>query len=372
MSDHAFLPPSGASIWGPDGCPYYPTIAAAYPQTEDDPEAREGTAAHHYLSERLLGRTIKVGDFAPNGEIITEEMAECTQIAIDYVATMLPKLDRPPCVEQRVAMPSIHPTLNWGTSDWFGCNVSSRTIWIMDYKHGHGYVDPWENWQLVDYGVGVARHFGIEIDGTWRMVFAIVQPRAYHPSGPLKEWECFGGRFTALTERLATAAAEATGPDPEMRTGDHCRYCQGRAHCAAYQRVVGDSLDVAQQGVPQEMNPAAVGTMRTQIHTAIKRLEAMATGLDAQIDSMTRKGQRVPGWELKPKDTRLVWSKPIPEVHALGDLLGVDLRKNDAVTPTQAVKLGIDEAVISEYAKRPPGGMKVSPSDKDSAAKAFK
>lgn len=371
-AQHAFLPPSGASIWGPGGCAYYPTMAAAYATDEDSPEAREGTAAHHYLAERLKGNPCAVGDLAPNGQVITEEMAECTQGALDWVAKMRTNLDRPDCVETRLYMPSIHPTLNWGTADWFGVNLEQKTIYLLDYKHGHRYVDPWENWQEVDYGVGVARAFSVIITPEWKFVFAIAQPRCYHPDGPLKTWECDGARFMELADSLAYAARKATEPDATMSTGDHCRDCEGRYACPAFQQVAGAGLDLSLRSVPQEMPAEAVGTARTMIATAIKRLEGMATGLDAQINALTRAGKSVPGWELKPTEGRIAWTKPIEEVYAIGDLCGVELRKPEALTPTQAMNKGIDATVISLYSERKAGALKVAPSDKTAASKAFK
>lgn len=369
---HAFLAPSGASIWGPSGCSYYPTMAAKYPREEDTPEAREGTAAHHYLSETLNGRPCAVGDLAPNGHPVTAEMVECAQIMVGWVNNLRPSLDRPLMVEQRVDMPSIHPTLNWGTTDIAGVNIAQKTIYIGDYKHGHRYVDPYENWQLVDYGVGVARAFSLVITPEWKFVFCVVQPRAYHADGPLKIWPCGGGRFMELADSLAYAARKACEPDPMMTTGEHCRDCEGNTRCPAFHRAAGSALDVSERGVPTEITPEAAGTLRTMIEDAQARLKGMATGLDARIEAWTRQGSTVPGWGLKPTVTRLAWTEPMDNVYALGDMFGIDLRKPEAITPTQAIALGIDETVISEYAKRPPGGLKVAPVEKSAAAKAFK
>lgn len=369
MSDHAFLAPSGASIWGPGGCAYYPTMAAKYAVDEDSPEAREGTAAHHYLSETLLGRPCNVGDLAENGHPITHEMVEYTQVMIDWAGSL--DLDDL-IVEERVDMPSIHPTLNWGTTDFAGVNYSRKKIYIGDYKHGHRYVDPWENWQEVNYGVGVIRHFGIDLTDEWEIIFAIVQPRAFHEDGPLKTWTCSATRFRELADQLRAAADEATGFEPAMSTGVHCRDCEGNVHCPAYQRVVGTGIDLSMRSVPMEMGPGAIGTMRTMIATAVKRLEGMASGLDAQIEALNRKGKVTPGWELKRKETRLTWTKPVAEIQALGEAFGVTLTAPAAITPTQAIKLGVDEAVILEYAERPVGGLKVAQSDTNAAAKAFK
>lgn len=50
--DHALLAPSSAHIWAAEGgCRASVRMQQQYPQPEDSDEAREGTAAHHYVSE---------------------------------------------------------------------------------------------------------------------------------------------------------------------------------------------------------------------------------------------------------------------------------------------------------------------------------
>ena len=81
--DHAFLAPSSAGIWGPGGCPASPTVEAQYPEQEDSEKAREGTAAHWVASERLGGRSVAVGELAPNGVVVDQDMIDGTDA---YVA----------------------------------------------------------------------------------------------------------------------------------------------------------------------------------------------------------------------------------------------------------------------------------------------
>lgn len=363
-SSHAFLAPSGAHIWGPGGCAFYPTMAAKYPSEETE-AAREGTEAHAVLAG-LLG-----GEPHPP---YSDEILEATQLAANVVAGFQHRheLASEGHVETRIRMPQVHASQCWGTADWFDLDGPGNTVYVVDFKYGHRYVDPYENPQLVLYGLGALNHFGIVPDGAWDFVFTVVQPRAYHPDGPVKEWRCDGRRFMQLVAALRDAADEATTFDPAMRTGEHCNDCEGRTHCPAFQQVAGAALDVSMTSAPAEMTSDAMGTMRTLVEAAQKRLKGMATGLDAEIERAARSGRTVPGWGLKPKETRLDWSVSVDEVAALGDLMGVALTKPATITPTQAIAAGIDETVISAYASRPPGGLKVAPSDKTAAAKAFK
>jgi hypothetical protein len=373
MSEHAFLAPSSADIWGaPDGCPAYPRMAAAYPQDEDTQEAREGTAAHWYLEETLRGNTVKVGDVAPNGVMVTDEMVECAEALIADVQSWRHECAGMFVIEQRVYMPSIHPTLNWGTTDIAGVDLAAKRLRIRDYKFGHRYVDAYENLQGVNYAVGIARHFSVMITPEWTVEIGIFQPRCYHPEGPRKIWSISGARFQELADGLAYAARKATEPDAPMHTGEHCRDCSARYDCPALIAAGGASVDLSLRGVPQELTPVKAGLVRAHIVGAIARLEAFKSGVDAQIEAFIRQGKQVPGVEMKPSEGREYWTVPIEEVAALGALYQKEIVKPKALTPKQARELGIDEAVISAYSDRRKGALKVAAMDDNRAAKAFK
>lgn len=373
MDDHAFLAPSSAHIWGaPVGCPAYPRMAALYPDEDETPESREGTAAHEYVSTTLMGIKRVVGDIAANGHPITQEMVECAADLLADVASWRFECAGMFLVEQCVDMPSIHPTLNWGTTDIAGVNLAAKKIYLRDYKFGHRYVDAWENLQGVDYVVGIARHFGITITEEWTIEIGIFQPRCYHPEGPRKIWECRGARFLELADSLAYSARKATEPDAPMHTGEHCRDCSARYDCPALIAAGGTSVDLSLRGAPQELTPQRAGLFRHHIVQAIARLEALQSGLDAQISAYIKAGQHVPGCELRAGDGREFWTVPVEEVAALGALFEKKLVEPKPITPAQARKLGIDEAVISAYSSRRKGELKVTAMDDTRAAKAFK
>jgi len=83
MTQHAFLPPSGAAAW--QHCALWPTMNQRYPQ-DDTPQTLEGDAAHWVSSEFLYGRrAIVEGSKAPNGEIVTGEMLDGAELYADTV-----------------------------------------------------------------------------------------------------------------------------------------------------------------------------------------------------------------------------------------------------------------------------------------------
>lgn len=372
MSDHAFLAPSSASAWGPGGCPAYPRMAAAFPEDGSTLEAREGDAAHWYVSETALGRRPEMGAVAPNGHPVNEEMAECAWAMVTDICAKIEDPAVMTATEQRVEMPEIHPTLNWGRMDFGAIDPTKRILYAWDFKYGHGYVDVFENWQLVDYAVGAARHFGVTIDHTWTIDNRIYQPRSFHEDGQIKRWVCDGARFLELRAQLAAAATAAVDPDAPMVTGVQCHHCPARHACPALKRVGGVAMDMSLRGVPLELEPENAGLLLRMVRTARERLEDLETGLDAYVSEALRSGVRIPGWEMKPGTARERWTQPVADVLALGAVLGVDLQKPvEPITPAQARKKGIDAAVISAYSERPPGAVKLQPVDEKDIRKAF-
>jgi hypothetical protein len=382
---HAPLAPSSAHIWAPEnGCRGSVALQAAHPAPEDTPEAREGTAAHHYVAELLNGRDVAVGAVAPNGHPIDAEMVDCAQaILIDIRDTM--RAAGPNAVlrvEQRVHALSVHEH-NYGTPDAYLIDRTAKALHIWDYKYGHRFVDAVRNWQMIDYAIGVFDAEGLSpvtafdhsLDhwNGWRVSLTIAQPRNYDPIGPMREWHTTGEvlRDTYLP-RLRQSAFEAMQPGAALTTGDHCRDCSARHVCPALQRAGAIAMDVSLHAQPVVLTPHAVGLELRQIEDAIARLKARQTGLEEQALGMLRGGTRVPFFTASHASGRERWKVPAAEAFALGDMLGVDLRKpQEAVTPAQARKAGIDAAVIQAYAETPKGALRLSRVDDDSANLAF-
>lgn len=387
---HALLAPSSAHIWAAEGgCRGSVAMQQQYPDPEDSDEAREGTAAHHYVAELLNGRDVAAGAVAPNGVPINAEMVDCAQALLvevrDSVAAIVGQGHRLGFfVEQRFYMPRVHAE-NWGTPDVVVIDYDARIFHVWDYKYGHRFVDACGNLQLIDYAFGVAEFLGLDPDVPydhpqsfrgWRISLTVAQPRNYNQIGPMREWYISG---EGLRDRLAQfrgAAYEATAPGAELRTGDHCRDCSARHACPALQRASALAMDVALRSQPVDLPPHAVGLELRQIDDAVARLEARRTGLEQQALGMIRGGTLVPFYTTEYASGREKFTAPVAEVFALGDMLGADFRKPaEAITPGQArtalKKLGIDGEVITSYAEKPRGALRLARVNDDAAKLAF-
>jgi len=368
MSDHAFLPPSGAACWV--ACPAWPSMNALYPE-EDDDTAREGTAAHWAAVEVLEGRALPAS--APNGVKIDEEMRKGVLLYTQHVASAYhAAVDAAGeaaevKVEYRVAVPSVH-TDSWGTTDAV-LLVPQRSLTIWDFKYGHGFVDAFENWQLINYAAGILDE--IEWSPDLLVTLNIVQPRNYDVSGPIRSWAITAAEVREYARRLEAAATEATGENPRSMVGPHCVYCPGRHVCQALQRAGYAVLNISAGHLPNEMPPDALGRELSLLTSARDLLNARITGLSAQASALIRGGAAVPGWELAKSRGREEWTVTTEELKVLGEMLGLSLVNEKPVTPAQARDAGVDAAVISGYSQRKEGELKLSPISIDKARKVF-
>ncbi|MHB8283492.1 MAG: DUF2800 domain-containing protein [Caulobacteraceae bacterium] len=368
------LRPSAAPRWGV--CPGSVALEALYPEDTESPAAREGTAAHWYTTEAIQQRYHGIGTLAPNGVPLDADMIEGGNLFAAEVLTTqaqaspLARLH----VEQKFQCGLVHDQCE-GTPDVVLIDGDNHRLWVWDYKYGHRYVDPWENRQLTCYAAGVLEAYKYDEADVcgWDCRLVIVQPRNFHSADPVREWRTLGWKLWAAIGKLSDAAHQAAQPDAPTLTGPQCQDCQGRWACDALARVGSYAMDLAGQNAPVELGGAALGRELALVASAIKRLEARQTGLEAVVESELRNGRRVPGWAMGAGQSREKWTQPVTDVLALGELFGKDLRKPlDAITPTQARKLlGVDGSVIDAYASRPPGAAKLVADDPRAADRRF-
>lgn len=381
MSAHSRLSPSAAGRWVE--CPGSVPLSEQYPALLEHPSAPEGVAAHWVASSMLTTHAPIVGDIAPNGIAVTEEMIDGALLYYNHVF----KIANPHGGvkvrfrwEEPEYMPSIHDEM-WGTPDGAGVvDVLELTgeLHIVDYKYGHAEVSPVENWQLLAYARGVLDR--LQFDGAAeqhvRITLHIVQPRCYSASGPIRTWQTTAGDARAQWNKLRHAAHDALGPAPRFKTGDHCKYCPARRACPTLKRQTSAFMDESDWSVGVEIPADQVGLELFFVERSIAQLTARATGLREQVEANLRAGESIPGWCMEPGQSRTQWAAPLGEVHDLGDMMGVDLRRVDAPTPKQAIKLfekaGIDASVIEAYSETKSGGMKLVQASKSLASKVFK
>lgn len=369
------LNPSAAHRWGPGGCPGSARLEAAYPDATDSPARRAGDAFGFYIAQVLRARPVGVGDLAPNGEPITQEMVDCAAEVLRDIADTVRGRGTLRVEEPLDASETVHP-MNRGRPDVYWLDPERAALHLWENKFGHRYVDAYRNWQTIDYCAMILEGNGVPVEmwSAYAITVTIAQPRNYHPDGTLREWYFTGSQLAEYVAQLKVAADLAQSERPLFMTGDHCRDCSGRHACPALERASMNLVDLAYEGQPIDLPPAALGLELRVIRDAIKRLGARAEGLEAHALELAKAGKDVPHWRAEYSMGRERWIDTIPveDVLALGDMYGVDLRQPvKAITPAQAKKAGVDAAAIEGFAHRPRGAMTLVPYDDADAAKRF-
>lgn len=366
--------PSAAAGWVK--CPGKPRLEALYPEDTSSEAAREGTAAHWALSEVLSSRPVAEGQVTPDNFVLTAEMVEGAEDVLRWIHARIaahggetPRL----FTEQFVRIDRVHPRCA-GTLDLALYFPHAQVLYLADYKFGHGWVEVFENWQLLCYLAGLLQL--LEVSGTQndtlRVVLGVIQPRSYHPDGAIRTWETTPTGARPYIQTLAAAALRTLEPEADAVVNDTCQYCDARHACPALQAAGLDAMDRAARAVPFDLPPHALGIELADVRKAIKALEARETGLAGQAEALLKSGTRVPFWGIESKPGNMVWSKPVAEVLALGSMLGFDLQKPVApITPTQARDRGLDPSLLEVFAERPAGKAKLVPQTDASARKVF-
>lgn len=383
ITEHARLAPSSAERWVE--CPGSVVMQERYPQNEESEEAKEGTASHWVASETLEAYK-KAGTLfppllefidtpAPNGVIITEEMAEGAEVYVeDIISTLrmcggdISKLH----IEERTAIDKVHAE-SWGTPDAWFFDDKKGILYLWDYKYGHRVIQAYENWQLVEYVLGLVSGLFPDIpEPEIQLDMRVVQPRTYNHEGPVRSWRTFPDMLRAHVNRLQAAAIEALSDSPRTVSGDWCRDCTARHVCQTYQEAAMIAVDVIGDLSADELPPEALGLeIRTlkRAHDAVKyRLEA----LQVQAIETIKSGKAVPWWGVEQGTGQQKWKKPAAEVFALGDLMGVEVRKKaEPITPKQAIKAGLDASLVESYSTVPLTGLKLVFDDGSKAKRVF-
>lgn len=369
---HALLAPSSMGIVM--ACSGQPQLARLYPQDEDSQDAREGTASHWAGQELLTSRDVDVGQVAPNGVVLDVDMIEGAEMYQRAVREIVPA----PAghIEQRVDCSNVHPHM-WGTPDFWHYDPVQRTLYVFDYKYGRRFVEVFENWQLIAYVAGILWELALD-DRELLVQMTIVQPRSYHRDGPVRTWRVRAVDLRPYVNRLSGGAHAAVrddgtyNPDALCTVNPGCRDCTGRRACPALHRAAMADVDLAEAPVPFDLPPAAVGVELRMIQHAMDLLKARASGLEEQAKVAMMSGVDVPWFRLERAQGREKWTRPVAEVLALGSLLGLNLAKPpEAITPTQARKLGLSADLTATYAGRSSGELELIPDNGSKARKVF-
>lgn len=383
MTGHSRLAPSSAFRWVK--CPLSVALSEHYPALKQDPSGPEGTAAHEVWNWQLQGMEPEVGTLTSERIPVTIEMIDGGWQFVEKIKSIVDPYQamHKARFEQSLTMKGIHSLMH-GTPDAdLDLLEECGEYHIGDYKFGHRSVSPFESWQCSAYVFGAFERLGLsssQIDNA-KVFFHIVQPRCYHNRPDSMTWETTGKEQRKMWDQMRASAEEAIRHElaarPEM--GPHCRDCEGRRACPTFRRNAGANIDWVSRAWPNQMPLEAAGIELSYAQAALDQLSAYVEGLKQQVEFELSRGGFSPHWAIQSTPGRgREWSMPAAELFAMGDALGIDLRKPaEPVTPSQAAsnrefkKKGFDSELIAEYSTPKQGSVALKPKTDSLASRVF-
>lgn len=308
--------------------------------------AEQGAAAHWAAQELFDRREIDVGLVADNGVVLDAEMCDAATLFIESLP-----FGGVNGFRRRVSIPPIHPEC-YGYADYF--SYGDGVLHVAGFHYGHGFVDEYNNPELLALAIGLRAELSLPADT--RYVITVVQPR-YYGAPPVRSHNVSDGALDTWTVAMKTVC---DSPMETVRTGSACLHCPARATCATLKRASSFVADIA--GVTAEMSMPLNDAERelAMLEGAQTLVKARISGLEAQIAESLKPGETGAIYSLRASAGRLDWSAPPAEVI---DLLGDEVAKRAVITPTQALKAGVDKDLVGMLSARKAGEPKLTKID---------
>lgn len=214
--------------------------------------ALEGTAAHE-----IVGLALERG-FSENKDAykILSEQIEHLKVYTDYVQSL--KGPDECHIEHSFDMSDIYPGL-YGTADCVKYERDKRTLHVIDYKNGVALpVEVEGNLQLQYYALGALTTLNYPCEF---VTMTIVQPRCYHPAGPVRSWTVQSLHFLDFEAQLIAAAKDTQKRKTKLVAGEHCVFCPAKLDCPEKQSgAVGEAKKQFNHYKDPALEFKAVGT----------------------------------------------------------------------------------------------------------------
>lgn len=355
-------------------------IEASGVEDRESEAAAWGTVCHQ-IAERCLrsgadaaayiGETVKTENFTFRFD---DEMAECTQVFLDYVRGRLEEYradircgkedqwadNATLLVEQYfdLSTPLGLPIEAGGTGDAVLLFPAWNMVEVVDLKTGKKWVDAEGNPQTRHYGLGAA----LSNKGGWSKIrTTIVQPRVGDDCvrsedfgvDELFDWtQDLKAAVDLTSQALDGLKLKADGSwtylsvweDVFLRPGEHCHstWCPVRATCPALQQKAMERARVFFQPVTEEdralavtvpPDPASLDTERlVAVLDAADMIESWLNAVRAHAHNKVERGEKVGDYVLVAKRARRKWKGGVDEHAVINAVVNEGLALDDLLT----------------------------------------
>lgn len=340
---------------------------AALCETDNSEYAQEGILAHKVAANAISGARVYIPE-------ATDEMIEGAELYAGFIKSRMTNAAAKIFIEQKLHISDIHPNC-WGTPDCWTL-LSDIELDIYDYKFGHGFVEVYENWQLIEYAAGILQYLRVDgiTDQHMYVNMHVIQPRSFHPQGQIRTWRVRASDLRPYFNRLREAEHAATTPNAHCHPSPECGYCPARSMCTALSSAALRAVDISRSAIPHNLEVGQLSAELRFLEHAMESLKARISGLSAEALARITRGERLPHYYAERGKGRERWKIPAEEVIELGEMMGVELRKPAVITPKQAIALKskvLPEARIKELSETPYGELKLLPIDTRKTDKIF-
>ena len=394
---HAVHGASSSKRWM--NCPGSIALSEGMPD-QSSKYAIEGTAAHEVVEETLarcidgedvttidmLGRIVSVFEMDEDGNEIehlvevTEEMATAAQVCVDHALQRVMDLREEHghveiWLERTFDLAPINaPVPMFGTADITLWVPSVSHLETIDYKHGQGVVvEATENSQLMVYVLGATVSVG-KVPATCRAT--IVQPRADHHLGPIRDFVFHRERLIEFKNELFAAAEATLEEDAPLAVGDWCKFCKAKAVCPAQlehaQGVALVEFDIQPEEELADLLPNPALLSAVEVSRIVDRASIMMDWLrDVESYALTQleQGNDIPGYKMVAKKTNRRWRDNDAVLRMLARRgLKIDERTTRKVIGIPAAEKalkarGIDPSKLEKFWEKPEGQPKLARTD---------
>lgn len=325
----------------------------------------EGIAAH-WLAEQVFtkqhGTDELIDRQAPNGVFITADMVEHVQLYLDTIGYD-GVIEHDTSFSDGAGVWQINARADHATH-------AGRQLIVTDFKYGWSIVEPEENWTLIAHAIG----FGLQLTHQQgvdllkdidQVVLRIVQPRAYHHVGKVREWVITPQQLVEYHQRIN---AVLSNPVDELNTSKHCRYCPAMSVCPAFQQAQMNAIEASEAVFADEISNDSLSFMLDNIKRAQEVLDQAYKAYADLAQSRLKEGQIVTNYAVQNELTNRQWRDWVTPEMATA-MTGKDLTKKQLITPAQAEKKGVPKEVMESLCERRNKGTKLVRIDANKLAK---
>jgi len=189
------------------------------------------------------------------------------------------------------------------------------TLTVCDYKYGQGVaVEAEGNTQMLYYALGIAERYNYNFS---RVRMVILQPRAEHEKGPIREWVITIDELLEWKEKFKAGVERALDPLAEFKHGKWCRWCPAAPLCPEISekaiteaKLDFDDLVEGKQhlGPPEAIPYGKVGVPKLgKLLTLADKLEDWIKALREHAQNVLERGEKIEGWKLVDKRSIRKW-----------------------------------------------------------------